>query len=105
MYVSCHKTVDCRPLSALQLGAQRNDLFGEMQELLKQQQDEVVACRAALALGQQDAAAPGTAAASSGMSHLLSTTRLYNICYFRRAALVVGPYTYRVPVTYQYVIQ
>ena len=56
----------CGPPHALQLGAQRNDLFGEMQELLKQQQDEVAACRAALALGQQNAAATGAAAASSG---------------------------------------
>lgn len=36
-----------------QLGAQRNDLFGEMQEVLKQQTDEVAACRAALALSRQ----------------------------------------------------
>lgn len=96
---------DCRPLPILQLGAQRNDLFGEMQELLKQQQDEVAACRAALALGQQDAAAPGTTAASSGTSHLLSTARLYIICSSKRAASVVDPYTYQVPVTYQHVIQ
>lgn len=57
----------------MQLGAQRNDLFGEMQELLKQQQDEVAACRAALALGQQNAAA---VAGSSGTIHQRSTTRL-----------------------------
>lgn len=36
-----------------QLGAQRNALFDEMRELLKQQQDEVAACRAALAKTEQ----------------------------------------------------
>ncbi|CAN0109972.1 unnamed protein product [Ectocarpus sp. 6 AP-2014] len=38
-----------------ELGAQRNDLFREMQELLKQQQDEVAECRAALARSQSGA--------------------------------------------------
>lgn len=67
---------ECQSLYALQLGAQRNDLFGEMQELLKQQQDEVAACRAALALGEENAAAPGTTAASSGAMHPRCTARL-----------------------------
>ncbi|CAM9701920.1 unnamed protein product [Pylaiella littoralis] len=48
-----------------ELGAQRNDLFGEMQELLKQQQDEVAACREALAKSQQDAAHRGGGAAQA----------------------------------------
>ena len=43
----------------LQLGAQRNELFSEMQELLKQQQDEVAACRAALAKNQESNPGPG----------------------------------------------
>ena len=72
----------------MQLGAQRNDLFGEMQELLKQQQDEVAACRAALALCQQNAAAPGTAASSSG-THRLSTARLYQFLELRWRSLHV----------------
>ncbi|CAM9397452.1 unnamed protein product [Ectocarpus sp. 8 AP-2014] len=38
-----------------ELGAQRNDLFREMQELLKQQQDEVAECWAALARSQSGA--------------------------------------------------
>ncbi|CAM9887079.1 unnamed protein product [Ectocarpus fasciculatus] len=42
-----------------ELGAQRNDLFREMQELLKQQQDEIAECRAALARSQSDAPVVG----------------------------------------------
>lgn len=49
------------------LGAQRNDLFNEMQGLLKQQEDEVAACRAALAKSQEsNTLAGGVEQASQG---------------------------------------
>ncbi|CAM9377230.1 unnamed protein product [Scytosiphon promiscuus] len=63
-----------------ELGAQRNALFDEMRELLKQQQDEVAACRAALAKTEQamaqvggggegeNPASEGTAACAASLS-------------------------------------
>jgi len=36
-----------------QLAAQGNELLGEMKELLRQQQEEVASCRAALARSEQ----------------------------------------------------
>ncbi|CAM9241323.1 unnamed protein product [Hapterophycus canaliculatus] len=54
-----------------ELGAQRNTLFDEMRQLLKQQQDEVAACRAALikteqAMAQVVGGGGGSGAAGDG---------------------------------------
>lgn len=50
-----------------QLGAQRNELFAEMQELLRQQEEDVASCKAALATMSQKAEAAEAVASSAGM--------------------------------------
>lgn len=46
----------------VQLGAQGNDLFEELQATLRQQEDEIAACRATLAELRQDQANGGSVA-------------------------------------------
>lgn len=68
-HLTCYLVIDALVLTSTvflffllrvsQLGAQRNELFSEMQELLKQQQDEVAACRAVLAISEESTSRPG----------------------------------------------